>query len=153
MESSISAVFVLNKYFTKHKGMFSNVWTLTCGMAVSALHKRQGQRNKQHSKQHLIIMYRMLVTWHAVLTTFYSHMKYIEFFGLLPSSIFLFATASRLALKPAYSPSQWKQEALTLGLKWPDREAQHSPPSSAELKNEESYTSVPPIRLNGVVLN
>jgi hypothetical protein len=32
------------------------------------------------------------------------------------------------------------------------READHSPPSSAEVKNAWSYTSTPPIFLHGVVL-
>jgi len=35
----------------------------------------------------------------------------------------------------------------------PGREADHSPPSSAEVKNAWSYTSTPPICLHGVVLN
>jgi hypothetical protein len=39
------------------------------------------------------------------------------------------------------------------GVKRPGREADHSPPSSAEVKNEWSYTSTPPIRLHGVVLS
>jgi hypothetical protein len=43
--------------------------------------------------------------------------------------------------------------ALFLGVKRPGREADHSPPSSAEVKNGWSYTSTPPIRLHGVVLN
>jgi hypothetical protein len=33
------------------------------------------------------------------------------------------------------------------------REANHSLPSSAEVKNAQSYTSTPPVRLHGVVLN
>jgi hypothetical protein len=40
-----------------------------------------------------------------------------------------------------------------LGVKRPGREADHSPPSSAEVKNEWSYTSTPPVRLHGVVLS
>jgi hypothetical protein len=38
------------------------------------------------------------------------------------------------------------------GEKRPEREADHSPPSSAEVKNAWSYTSTPPIHLHGVVL-
>jgi hypothetical protein len=34
--------------------------------------------------------------------------------------------------------------ALSLGVKWPDHEYGHSPPSSAEVKNVWSYTSTPP---------
>jgi hypothetical protein len=39
------------------------------------------------------------------------------------------------------------------GVKRPGREADHSPPSSAEVKNACIYTSTPPIRLHGVVLS
>jgi hypothetical protein len=38
-------------------------------------------------------------------------------------------------------------------LKRPGREADQSPPSSAEVKSAWSYTSTPPIRLQGVVLS
>jgi hypothetical protein len=41
---------------------------------------------------------------------------------------------------------------LSLGVKWPARESDHLPPSSAEVKNAWSYTSTPPIRLHDVVL-
>jgi hypothetical protein len=37
------------------------------------------------------------------------------------------------------------------GVKRPAREADNSPPSSAEVKNAWSYTSITPIRLHGVV--
>jgi hypothetical protein len=33
--------------------------------------------------------------------------------------------------------------------KWPRREADHSPPTSAEIKKMWTYTSTPPIRLHG----
>jgi hypothetical protein len=39
------------------------------------------------------------------------------------------------------------QGALSLGVKRPGYEADHSPPSSAEVKNAWSYTSTPPIPL------
>jgi hypothetical protein len=39
------------------------------------------------------------------------------------------------------------------GVKRPGREADHSPPSIAEVKNAWSYTFTPPIRLHGVVLS
>jgi len=48
-----------------------------------------------------------------------------------------------MALGPTQPPIQWKQGALSLGIKRPRCEADHSPPSSAELKNEWSYTSIP----------
>jgi hypothetical protein len=37
----------------------------------------------------------------------------------------------------------WVPGALSLGVKRPEREADHSPPSSAEVKNAGSYTSTP----------
>jgi hypothetical protein len=43
--------------------------------------------------------------------------------------------------------------ALSLGIKRPGREPNHSPPSSAEVKNTLRYTSIPPIHLHGVVLS
>jgi hypothetical protein len=45
---------------------------------------------------------------------------------------------------------QWVPRDLSLGIKGPGREADHSPLSSAEVKNAWSYTSTPPIRLHGV---
>jgi hypothetical protein len=39
------------------------------------------------------------------------------------------------------------------GVKWPGCVTDHSPPYSAEVKNAWSYTSNPPARLVGMVLN
>jgi hypothetical protein len=50
-------------------------------------------------------------------------------------------------------PIQWVPEALSLGIKWPGHEADHSSPSSTEDKNAWSYISTPPICLHGVVLS
>jgi hypothetical protein len=54
---------------------------------------------------------------------------------------FLFTTASRTALGPTQPLNQWVKGALSLGVKWPGHEADHSPPSSAEIKNAWRYTS------------
>jgi hypothetical protein len=43
-------------------------------------------------------------------------------------------------------------QVLYLEVKRPEFEADHSPLSSAEVKNAWSYISTPPIRLHGVVL-
>jgi hypothetical protein len=67
--------------------------------------------------------------------------------------IFLFTTVSRMALGPTQPRIQWIRGALSLGVKRPGREADHSPPSSAEVKNAWNYTSNPPIRLHSVVLS
>jgi hypothetical protein len=57
--------------------------------------------------------------------------------------IFLFTTASRTALGPTQPPIQWEPGALFMAVKRPGREADHSPPSSAEVKNACSYISTP----------
>jgi hypothetical protein len=44
------------------------------------------------------------------------------------------STASRTALGPTQPPIQWVPGAISLGVKRPGREADHSPPSSAEVK-------------------
>jgi hypothetical protein len=67
--------------------------------------------------------------------------------GIFPST-----AVSRMALGTTQPPIQWLPAALSLWVKRPGREADHSPPSSAEVKNAWSYTSSPPIRLHGVVL-
>jgi hypothetical protein len=48
--------------------------------------------------------------------------------------IFFFITASRMALGSTQPPIKWVRGALSLGVKRPVREADHSPPSSAEVK-------------------
>jgi hypothetical protein len=39
------------------------------------------------------------------------------------------------------------------GVKWQGREAEHSPPTSAEVKKTWIYTATPPIHLHGAVPN
>jgi hypothetical protein len=58
---------------------------------------------------------------------------------------------SRMALGPTQSPIHWVPGALSLGVKRPGREADHSSPSSAEVKNAWTYTPTLTIRLHGVV--
>jgi hypothetical protein len=48
--------------------------------------------------------------------------------------IFLFTTASKQALGPTQPPIQWVPGALSLRVKWPGREADHTPLSSAKVK-------------------
>jgi hypothetical protein len=49
--------------------------------------------------------------------------------------VFLFTTVTRTALGPTQPPIQWVSVALSLGIKRPGCEADHSPPSSADVKN------------------
>jgi hypothetical protein len=55
---------------------------------------------------------------------------------------FVLITASRPALSPTQPPIPGVLGPLSLGVKRPWREADHSPPSSAEVKNAWSYTSI-----------
>jgi len=55
--------------------------------------------------------------------------------------IFLLTTVCRPALGPTQPPIQWVPGALSLGVKRPRREADHSP-SSAEVKNA---WNIPPL--------
>jgi len=77
----------------------------------------------------------------------------VQFLAGAMMEFILFTTTSRPALEPTQPPIQRVQGAPpTPGVKQPGREADHSPPSSAEVKNVWSYTSTPPIH-QGVVLN
>jgi hypothetical protein len=66
--------------------------------------------------------------------------------------IFLYSTASRLALGITQPPIHWILGALSSRVKRSGPETGHSPPSSAEIKNG-GATPPLPIRLCGIVLN
>jgi len=68
------------------------------------------------------------------------------FYGSIPGEgwdFFIFTTAPRAALGPTQPPIQGVPGALSLGVKRPWCDADHSPPSSAEVKNAWSYTFTP----------
>jgi hypothetical protein len=79
------------------------------------------------------IIYDIILSWTVGVLGFDSR------WGL---GIFL-TTASRTALRPTQPPIQWVEGAPSLEVRRPGREADHSPPSSAEVKNAWSYTSTP----------
>jgi hypothetical protein len=66
---------------------------------------------------------------------------------------FLFSTASRLTLGSTQPPIEWVPGILSPGVKQPGREANHSPPTSAQVKKNEDLYIHSPTRLHGVVLN
>jgi hypothetical protein len=57
--------------------------------------------------------------------------------------IFLCFTVSRLALGPTQPPIEWVVEAVYPRVKRPGHEADHSPPSSAEVRNDGAIPPLP----------
>jgi hypothetical protein len=94
-----------------------------------------------------IILIWILKTCNVTIWTRFNCLKLIFTVGILWTRqglrIFLFTTASRPALASTQPPIQWVSGDLSLGIKRPRREAEHSPPSSAEIKNKWSYNSTP----------
>jgi len=72
---------------------------------------------------------------------------------LVGAGVFLFTTVSRLNQEPIQPPIECVPGALSLGVKQQGREADHSLPSRPKFQNALISTSVPPIRLRGVVLS
>jgi hypothetical protein len=75
--------------------------------------------------------------------------------GSIPGSLRFVSTRQRRN-RPCVSSNLLSNECrgfFPLRAKRPEREADHLPPSSAEVKKRWSYSSYPPIRLHGVVLN
>jgi hypothetical protein len=56
-------------------------------------------------------------------------------------------------MRSTQSPIQLVPGALSTGVKWSGREADHSPPASAEAKKNVDLYIHSPVRLHGVVLN
>jgi hypothetical protein len=67
----------------------------------------------------------------------------LDGWGSIPgrSNIFLFSIATRPALGPTRPPIQSELEVISLGVKQPACEADHSPPSSTDVKNGQEATS------------
>jgi hypothetical protein len=53
-------------------------------------------------------------------------------------------TSYKPVLGSTQPPIQWVLSDLSLGVKWLGREADYSPPTSAEIKKTWIYTSTPP---------
>jgi hypothetical protein len=80
-------------------------------------------------------------------------MTKVQFLAGAMMGFLLIANASGPTLGPTPPLIQWIPGGLTLRIKQPGREADHAPPSSAEVKDVWSYISTPPLRLRGTVLN
>jgi hypothetical protein len=65
--------------------------------------------------------------------------------GSIPGrgKVFLISIASRPALESTQPPIQWVPESLSSKLKWLGREADHSPPSSSDVRNGGAVTPLP----------
>jgi hypothetical protein len=61
----------------------------------------------------------------------------------IPVGSRIFSMSSRLVLGPTQPPIQWVPGALSLGVKWPGHEADHSPPISVKVKKTLIYTYTP----------
>jgi hypothetical protein len=66
---------------------------------------------------------------------------------------FRFSISSIPAQGPTQPPVKWVPWPLSPVVKWPRREAEHSPATIAENKQKWIYTSTNPRRLHVVVLN
>jgi hypothetical protein len=74
-------------------------------------------------------------------------------FGSRESKHFKFPISSTLDLRPTLPPFKLVTCALSLGVKEPVREADHSLRTCAEIKKTWIYTSISTTRLHGIVLN
>jgi hypothetical protein len=77
------------------------------------------------------------ITWHSWLRAGRPRGR-----GSSPGRVknFFFSTSARLALGPTQPPIQWVLGSLSPGVKRQGREADHSPPASAEVKKMWIYT-------------
>lgn len=74
----------------------------------------------------------------------------LGFDSLQGQEMFLYSTASRLAVGCKQSPIHWMLRALFPAVIWPEREVHHSNSSSAKMKNCGATPPVP-IQIHAVV--
>jgi hypothetical protein len=71
----------------------------------------------------------------------------------VPEGSRVFSTSSSPALVSTQPPIQWVPGVPSPGVKWPVREVDHSPPTSAEVKKMWIYTPIPTYALMAVQLH
>jgi hypothetical protein len=123
--SSFSLYQILLKY-TEHKSCKVKYRDMTCHQNVQQNHNLIPANNSSENRSHdssvgIVLGYR--------LDDQGSKVRFPA-----DSGSFLFTTASRMAMGLTQSPIQGVPGALSLGIKQPRCEADHSPPSSAEVK-------------------
>jgi hypothetical protein len=101
-----------------------------------------------YQKTHFTLLNSSIILQHVNFS--YSSVSITLGYGL---GIFLFITTPRMALGYTQLPIQWVPGAFSLRVKHPGHEADHSPLSSAEVKEWVELYLHSPIRLHGMVLN
>jgi hypothetical protein len=137
-------VYALCKYNeTQHKGDFYNTFSIYemwmySAIAAEYIHRdidSEGSEVRSEEVDVAATLYRNLFRRHPVwILMSYRTIGVIGFDFRRGLGIFLFTTASRTALVFTQPPIQWVQGAFSVGVERPGREANHSPPSSAEVK-------------------
>jgi hypothetical protein len=143
------------KHVIKSEGVRNNIFLLDCGfsycsggrghLAVMNCLKysiivSKNSFNKSVSQEYLILVFRkMKLQAEEYFTAIFVSLRNILWagrpgFDSRQFKIFLFSTASRPVVGPTHSPIQWILGAVSPGVKGQGREADHSPPSSAEVK-------------------
>jgi hypothetical protein len=104
-------------------------------------HARGGQNTNINTHKHNRLSNERLNNWRAVETITSNFCR--KCYGLVLGfdsrwgrglGIFLFTTVSTTALVPTQPPIQWVPGAVSLGIKRPGREADHSVPPNADVK-------------------
>jgi hypothetical protein len=95
---------------------------------------------------------KVFILWHAVGIVTGDELDDRGVGVRVPVGSRIFSKSSRLALRSTQPPVQWVPGALSPGVKRPGREADHSPPTSAEVKKTWIYTSTPPYAFTATTL-
>jgi hypothetical protein len=106
----------------------------------SALIPNLSQMNPSHtSTSYSFYIFNM---WAGIAQSGYRRVKGWKTGVRFPAGAKDFSHLQSVETRPGttYSPIQWFLGALSLGIKWPKREANHSPPFSAEDKNNWSMS-------------
>jgi hypothetical protein len=159
-ESLDGDLFYVPTSYNFYIKIIRNYFTTWDSTVISALHKQDMVGARQASAATTLCQYRQWIHGSRVARA-QSIQRWatgwtIEVLGFNTRrglGIFLLTTESRTALGPTQPPIQWVLGALSLEAKRPGREADHSPPSSAEVKEWVQLYLNSPIRLHGVVLS